>query len=145
MDNGNVAAQAVAKLKKEREKMPAVKQDQLGTLLRGAKAEETKAALMADAVLSLLENFCNQSDKFARAVLGGGSFTDCMKAVAKGTGNYVDGLDAATRAVQFYAKDAKVQPLWSVILPGDSPERSSTGEEKMDKPDCIIDLADFFS
>lgn len=38
---------------------------------------------MKSAVRSALEEFCRQDDEFAQAVAQGGSFADCMTAVAK--------------------------------------------------------------
>lgn len=38
---------------------------------------------MKSAVRSALEEFCRQDDEFAQAVVQGGSFADCMTAVAK--------------------------------------------------------------
>lgn len=138
------AAEAVTKLKTERAKIPAVDKSKIGSLLTGAKAEETKAALMADAVLGVLETFCNQSEKFAKAVIAGGSFAECMKKVAKGAGNYIDGVTACQKAVQFYAPQAKIQPLWGLLLPGEEEETESVAPQEIKAPDMIIDLSDFF-
>ena len=49
----------------------------------GGKKEEA----MMPAVYSTLVNFCKQDPEFAQAVVQGGSFAECMAAVAKGVGS----------------------------------------------------------
>ena len=46
---------------------------------------------------ALLE-FCRQNEEFAQAVAQGGSFQECMKAVAQGVGNCISDLEAYRRA-----------------------------------------------
>ena len=140
MSNENAAAKAAAKLQQERVAIAKVPESEIGTRLRGKDAEGTKASLMADAVMGVLIGFCEQSEKFAEAVLVGGTFGDCMKAVTKGLGNYTDGVSACRKAVQFYVPGAEVKPLWSITIPG----QEEAGAEK-EEPDMIFNLADFFS
>ena len=61
-----------------------------------------KETAMANAVLDMLHEFCIQSSVFAKAVAEGGSFADCMSAVAKGVGNSISDIDAYKKAVRFY-------------------------------------------
>lgn len=140
MDNKNTAAKAAAKLEQERVAIPKVPDNEIGTRLRGKDAEATKASLMADAVMGMLVEFCEQNEQFAEAVLAGGSFTDCMKAVTKGLGNYTDGISTCRKAVQFYVPGAEVKPLWSITMPS----QEGTGESGK-KQAVILDLADFFN
>ena len=67
-----------------------------------------KESAMADAVLDMVHEFCIQNSKFAKAVVEGGSFADCMTAVAKGVGNAISDVDAYKKAVQFYMPGAEI-------------------------------------
>lgn len=88
---GNWATQAVAKLEGEK---------------KAVAGQKEKA--MASAVLAAVKDFCAQDEEFARAVMQGGTFADCMKAVAAGVGNSISDLDAYKKAVRFYFPGAKV-------------------------------------
>lgn len=65
---------------------------------------------MKQAVKTALLDFCRQDDEFAQAVVQGGSFTDCMAAVAKRikSGSISD-LDAYSAAAEFYFPGSKVK------------------------------------
>lgn len=67
-----------------------------------------KESAMANAVLDMVHEFCIQSSKFAKAVVEGGSFADCMSAVAKGVGAHISDIDAYKKAVQFYMPGAEI-------------------------------------
>ncbi len=67
-----------------------------------------KETAMANAVLDMLHEFCIQSSAFAKAVAEGGSFADCMTAVAKGVGSHISDVDAYKKAVKFYLPDADI-------------------------------------
>ena len=111
------------------------------------KLEKEKAAVsgqkekvMAGPVLAAIKDFCKQDEEFAQAVVQGGSFADCMKAVAAGVGNSISDLDAYKKAVQFYFPGAKVQMQLSIDLIGDAaaPSELPKVEQK------ILSLEDFF-
>ena len=109
----NVATDAVNKLIEEK---------------KNVTGQKEKA--MAEEVFNHLKDFCVQNQEFAAAVLGGGSFADCMKAVAKGVGNYISDIEAYRKAVKFYFPGAKVQMQLSVQLSGEEkPEQKHTAEE----------------
>ena len=80
-----------------------------------------KEKAMASEVMASLKSFCYQNGQFAKAVLDGGSFADCMKAVAKGVGSSISDIDAYKKAVQFYFPGAKVSMQLSIDLAGDAP------------------------
>ena len=63
-----------------------------------------KEKAMAGAVHDALKDFCLQDPEFAQAVVQGGNFADCMKAVAKGVGNAISDIEAYRKAVQFYRR-----------------------------------------
>lgn len=68
-----------------------------------------KESVMKKAVAEALESFCRQDESFAQAVAEGGSFSDCMKAVAKGVGSSISDLEAYRKAVRFYFPQAEVR------------------------------------
>lgn len=75
--------------------------------------------IMKSGVHAALLDFCRQDGEFAQAVVQGGSFSDCMKAVAKGVGNGISDLEAYRRAVRFYFKGADVRFHMTVCLTAD--------------------------
>lgn len=97
------AMQAVEKLEKQK-----------------ADVKGQKETIMAGVVMKALKDFGDQDEKFAQAIVQGGSFADCMKAVAKGVGNSISDIDAYKKAVQFYFPGAKVKMQLSIDLVGDA-------------------------
>ena len=79
-----------------------------------------KENVMKNAVRRTLEDFCKQDGEFAQAVAQGGSFVDCMKAVAKGVGTSISDLEAYTKAVQYYFPGAKIRVQMSIDLIGEA-------------------------
>lgn len=117
--------------------------------LPGIKGQ--KESVMKKAVAEALESFCRQDESFAKAVAEGGSFSDCMKAVAKGTGSSISDLEAYRKAVRFYFPQAEVRFAMTVET-GTRPAETGT---KTKEPDAIqqrpvpltsrkiLDLTDF--
>ena len=95
-----------------------------------------KESAMKSAVRDALLEFCCQNEEFAQAVAQGGSFQDCMKAVAQGVGNSISDLEAYRRAASFYFDGAKVQFSMTIQL-----EPAETGP---DRKGILLDLSDFF-
>ena len=92
-----------------------------------------------------IRDFCAQDEEFAQAVVQGGSFADCMKAVAKGVGNYISDLEAYKKAVQFYFPGAEIRMQMAIDLIGKVAEAESVpvaAPEK--KPALTLNLMDFF-
>lgn len=75
-----------------------------------------KEKVMSSAVMKALLDFCRQSQEFAKAVVEGKSFVDCMTAVGKGVGNSISDLDAYKKAVKFYFPTAEVEMQLSINL-----------------------------
>lgn len=67
-----------------------------------------KEKVMSSVVMRALIDFCRQSPDFAKAVVEGESFVDCMSAVAKGVGNSISDFDAYKKAVRFYFPKAEI-------------------------------------
>ena len=115
-----------------------------------------KEKAMAPAVAAQLESFCRQDAEFAQAVVQGGTFADCMKAVANGVGSSISDLDAYKKAVAFYFPGAKVHMKLTIDLIGDAagktePETVPVAAPAPEKPKVIslnlddgFDLSDFF-
>lgn len=120
-------------------------------------SEESKAVsgqkekAMSSAVLAVIKDFCTQDAEFAQAVVQGGSFADCMKAVAKDVCNSISDLDAYRKAVQFYFPGAKVQMQMTIDLIGDAAgepetvaEVEETAQTEKKATGMVLDLSDFF-
>ena len=106
-----------------------------------------KATAMKTAVRDALLRFAEQDDEFAQAIAQGGSFKDCMKAVAAGVGQSISDLEAYEKATRFYFPGARVRFEMHVDLIGDA--AGERGAEDVgtckapEKTGLILDLADF--
>lgn len=99
----------------------------LRKLREGAKnVSGQKETAMAGAVRAALENFCRQEEEFAQAVVQGGGFDDCMRAVARGVGQSISDLEAYRKAVQFYFPGAEIRMQMTVDLIGDAAKEDYT-------------------
>ncbi len=74
------------------------------------------ASAMKSLICEKLCIFCKQDSEFAQAVAQGGTFSDCMKEVAKGCGSALPDEEAIRRAVRFYFPGADVRFQMSVNL-----------------------------
>ena len=115
------------------------------------------AFAMKDEVKKALLSFIAQDEELAQAVVQGGSFEECMKAVAQNCGSHISDLTAFERAVQFYFPGARVRYQMSVDLVGDAalsdaaePRQLSQRESRGDGKAAarrpagkILDLSDF--
>lgn len=101
-----------------------------------------KETVMADAVMAAIKDFCVQDEEFAQAIVQGGTFADCMKAVAKGVGNSISDLDAYKKAVQFYFPGAKVTMQLTIDLIGDA-AGDSAAETAPTGGGLVLNLEDF--
>ena len=97
------------------------------------------AGVMKNAVCEALDSFCQQDGEFAQAVVQGGTFEDCMKAVAKGCGSAISDLEAFRRAVRFYFPGADVKFHMTVNLCADV-EAQAEAQTATHK---ILNLEDF--
>lgn len=100
------------------------------------KVTGQKESAMKSAVRDALLEFCHQNEEFAQAVAQGGSFRDCMAAVAKGTGGSISDLEAYRRAASFYFDGARVNFTVTIQLEPAEPEADQKG--------ILLDLTDFF-
>lgn len=99
-----------------------------------------KEGAMKRAVKNALLDFCRQNEEFAQAVVQGGSFPDCMTAVAKGVGGSISDLEAYKKAVSFYFPGAKVHMHMLIQL--EPTEAPSKAEE--DGGGILLDFSDFW-
>ena len=118
----NFYEQAAERLKKE---LPTVE---------GMKASAMKAAVK-DALLT----FAQQDEEFAQAIVQGGSFQDCMAAVAKGVGQSISDLEAYGRAAAFYFPGCKVRFEMHIDLIGEAAAEAKPTE----RSGLILDLSAF--
>lgn len=95
-----------------------------------------KERAMGPAVRDALLEFCRQDEEFAQAVAQGGSFPDCMAAVAKGVGGSISDLEAYRRAVSFYFDGAKVKFQMAIEL--------EPAQTEPDRGGLLLNLSDFF-
>lgn len=92
---------------------------------------------MKSAVKDALLKFIEQDNEFAQAIVQGGSFTDCMKEVAKGVGSSISDIDAYKRAVRFYFKGADISFTMTVKL---NPHEESTETAPADSEQKVSDV-----
>ena len=78
---------------------------------------------MKSAVKDALLGFIEQDNEFAQAIVQGGSFSDCMKAVAKGVGSSISDIEAYGKAVKFYFQGAEISFAMNIKL---NPHEEST-------------------
>lgn len=107
-----------------------------------------KEEAMKKPVRDALAEFCRQDAEFAQAVVQGGSFPDCMKAVAKNVGSSISDLEAYVRAVRFYFPGAGVDVKMTINLTADvdgtDAQSATPAPQGEGKAGVIIDLAAFF-
>lgn len=102
------------------------------------KVSGQKEAAMKMAVKDALLEFSRQDDEFARAIVQGGSFADCMAAVAKDVGSSISDLEAYKKAVAFYFPGAGIKVTMKIDLCD-----SVKDAPHPDGPGILLDLADF--
>lgn len=99
--------------------------------------------IMKDDVCNALVGFCRQDAEFAQAVVQGGSFEDCMKAVGKAVkGSGISDIKAFTEAVQFYFPGAGIDVQMTIDLCAgvrDGSGAAPTGRQ----PGVVLSLTDF--
>ena len=112
--------------------------EQAETRLRDEYGRVTgqKESAMKFAVRDALLEFCRQNEEFAQAVVQGGTFPDCMAAVAKGVGSSISDLEAYRRAAAFYFDGARVNFTMTIQLEPAEPEADQMG--------VLLALTDFF-
>ena len=113
----------------------------LDTEYKGGKFDRY-AEIMKSGVLGALKDFCRQDEEFAQAVVQGGSFENCMKAVAKNCGNGISDLEAYRRAVQFYFHGADIRFRMEIDLCASVRENDVPAAEE--RKAVMLDLSDFW-
>lgn len=98
------------------------------------------AIVMKRAVYDALLDFCRQDEEFAQAVVQGGSFEDCMKAVSKCVkGGALSDMEAYGAAVKFYFPGAGINVTMKIDLLAGVRDAASVEDKGL-----LIDLSDFF-
>lgn len=108
-----------------------------------AKQGRREAEAMKYAVAAALKDFCRQDAEFSQAVVQGGAFTDCMKAVAgKVKGGSISDIDAFRAAVAFYFPGATIRMQMAIDLCGSVVE-DDNGPTKPAERTKVLNLEDF--
>lgn len=110
--------------------------------LKALKNPGNHIKIMMAPVHDALATFCEQDSEFAQAVMQGGSFEDCMKAVAKGCGNALSDLEAYRRAVQYYFPGADIRVQMTINLCASVDEQSEKPAKQEQAEPVILDLFD---
>lgn len=100
------------------------------------KVKGQKEGVMKSAVRDALLEFCRQNEEFAQAVAQGGSFPECMAAVAKGVGSSLSDLEAYRRAAAFYFPGCRVDMAITIRMSEWEPAAAPS-------VDIALDLSDF--
>ena len=108
---------------------------------RAAASYDKYAKIMQAQVHGALVDFCRQDEEFAQAVVQGGTFEECMKAVAKNCGRGISDLEACRRAARFYFPGAEVRFQISIALCG---RDTADGEVQGQGGPVLLHLEDFW-
>ena len=107
---------------------------------KSGKYDRYGQVMKAD-VLRQIEDFIEQDDEFAQAVVQGGTFEDCMKTVAKSCGQALSDVEAYRRAAAFYFPGATVKMQLTIDLIGDAakePEPYTPKHAAEEKPSGLV-------
>lgn len=98
---------------------------------------------MKGAVADALIDFAGQEPEFAQAIVQGGGFAECMKAVSgRVKGNAISDMEAFGAAVRFYFPGAELRVKMTVDLTGGAAQEKEAPARK--ESGMILDLSDFF-
>ena len=111
---------------------------------KSGKFDKYGQAMKTD-VLRQLESFVEQDEEFAQAVVQGGSFEDCMKAVAKSCGQSLSDVEAYRRAVAFFFPGATVKMQLTIDLIGDAAKEEYTPKHASESKGSglVLDIKSF--
>ena len=94
----------------------------LDKLEAGAKEKITDryGSVIKTYVHSALAGFCKQNESFAKAIIDGGTFAECIKYCTEGIGGNtgISDIDIYRRAVQFYFPGARVDFKIQIMTDG---------------------------
>lgn len=116
----------------------------LAKIDEGAKAKGfgNVAAAMKDFIATALRDFIRQDAEFAQAVVQGGSFAECMAAVAKGVGSHISDFDAYGKAAAFYFPGCKIRYKMELDLIGDTAALEKELAEERERARKAAELQD---
>lgn len=96
---------------------------------------------MKNYVAEILKEFCGQNEEFAQAVVQGGNFQDCMKAVGgKVKSGAISDLDACRAAAEFYFPGSVVKFQMKINM-----SKYELEETEKDSGGVVLRLEDFFA
>lgn len=94
--------------------------------------------VMKNEVAKALCLFCQQDDVFAKAVVDGGTFADCVRSISTTKCNGISDMEVYKRAVNFYFPGADIDFNMTI-------NRSALVSGDKKPAGIILNLADFFS
>ena len=145
----NWATQAVAKLDEGRKEIQSFNLDETSKKLRDSKLSQkqkekvmldAKVAIVADSVCEAMKNFCSQSESFAKAVVEGGSLSECVKHVMDGTNYAISDFDAYMKCAAFYFPTATIGMSLTIHNVSTAAGKSQTADSG---PILSLNLDDF--
>ena len=86
-----------------------------------------------------LEDFCRQNEEFARAVLDGGTFDECLAAVAKQISGkqHISDIAVYQKAVEFYFPGAVIESRMTIHMSKYDLEEPTAAEAPQKKKKSI--------
>lgn len=81
-----------------------------------AKKLGQKAKAIAEPTANALIAFCEQSEEFARAVIDGDDFINCLITISKDFGNAASDFEVYSKAVQFYFPGAVIKFEMKILM-----------------------------
>ncbi|WP_270750004.1 hypothetical protein [Pseudoruminococcus massiliensis] len=108
-ENKRFMKNSISILEQAEKKIKSFEAKKLGQLSQKVKAiaEPTANALVA---------FCEQSEEFARAVIDGDDFINCLIMISKDFGNAVSDFEVYSKAVQFYFPGAVIKFEMKILM-----------------------------
>lgn len=104
-----------------------------------AKKLGQKAKVIAEPTANALIAFCEQSEEFARAVIDGDDFINCLITISKDFGNAVSDFEVYSKAVQFYFPGAVIKFEMKILMSEYELESTSNKENLSLSLDSLLD------
>ena len=98
-----------------------------------------KAKAIAEPTANALIAFCEQSEEFARAVIDGDDFINCLITISKDFGNAVSDFEVYSKAVQFYFPGAVIKFEMKILMSEYELESISNKEDLSLSLDSLLD------
>lgn len=111
-ENKRFMKNSISILEQAEKKIKSFEAKKLGQLGQKAKVIKVIAEPTANALIA----FCEQSEEFARAVIDGDDFINCLITISKDFGNAVSDFEVYSKAVQFYFPGAVIKFEMKILM-----------------------------